>query len=69
MITTIEIEDVTFIVDYDYQPKEEPTLTYPGCDEEATLNAVFVGDVDVFKNLPERLKDKITDVIWGVIYA
>ena len=69
MITTIEIEDVKFQVDYDYQPKEDATLEYPGCDEEATINAVVVGDVDVFKNLPESLKNKITDAIWGIIYA
>jgi len=42
LVTTIGDEiDVT--VHFDYQPEEEETHNYPGCDSEVTINAVYVG--------------------------
>ena len=38
----ITIQGTTFQVDYDYQPKEAETQTYPGCPEEVIINSVKV---------------------------
>ena len=67
MNITLEIDDHVLDVDYDYQPKEEATLTYPGCNEDACINGAFVDGVDIFKSLPESTKNKICDVIWEIV--
>ena len=69
MNITLEIDDYVLDVDYDYQPKEEATLTYPGANEELTLNGAFVNGVDVFKSLPESTKNGISDMLWDLIYV
>lgn len=67
MIIKLEIDDYVLDVDYDYQPKEEATLEYPGAAEDACTNGAFVNSVDVFKSLPESTKNKICDVIWEIV--
>ena len=67
MNITLEIDDHVLDVDYDYQPKEETTLTYCGADEDVCINGAFVNGVDVFKSLTESTKNKICDVIWEVV--
>jgi hypothetical protein len=68
MNITLEINDMVLDIDYDYQPKEEATLEYPGCNEDVCINGAFVNGVDVFKSLSESIKNKISDCIWELIY-
>ena len=37
------------IVHYDYQPKEEPTLEYPGCEESVTITNVKIFEYQMDK--------------------
>jgi hypothetical protein len=48
LITYIELE---IEVDYDYQPSEQATNTYPGCESSVDLNAVYVGGIDILNAL------------------
>ena len=67
MNIVLEIDDHVLDVDYDYQLKEEATLTYSGCNEDACINGAFVDGVDIFKSLAESTKNKICDVIWELV--
>ena len=54
-------------IDYDYQPKEEATLEYPGCDEDICINGAFVNGINIFKSLSESTKNKICDQILEIV--
>ncbi len=55
--TYIELE---IEVDYDYQPSEKATNTYPGCNSSVELNAVVVRGIDILGSLDSRCKEEIT---------
>jgi hypothetical protein len=39
-------DDTPVLVEYDFQPFEKATLTYPGCDAQITLESVIVANDD-----------------------
>jgi hypothetical protein len=56
LITYIELE---IEVDYDYQPSEKASSTYPGCESSVELNAVFAGGIDILNSLTESEKEEL----------
>lgn len=60
-------DDMVLDIDYDYQPKEEATLEYPGCDEDICINGAFVNGINIFKSLSESTKNKICDQILEIV--
>lgn len=66
-IVTMAVDGCEFMVDFDYQPAEAETLEYPGCKEEATINSVSVGGLELLGSLPESTLNKITDAIWDIV--
>lgn len=45
--TSISYMDVDLTVDYDFEPGEPATYDEPGCADEAIINSICVGDVDI----------------------
>lgn len=56
--TTIDYMDIELTVEYDFEPGKTATYDKPGCADEAIVNAVYVGGVDI-KNIinPRYLTD------------
>lgn len=60
----VDIEGVTFAVEYDYQPEERQTRYEPGCSEELTINNVYVvTDGFISDNIGPALNDSMIDII------
>ena len=55
----IEIEGLTFTCNFDHQPKEPETLTYPGCPESVSINSVLYKGVDVFELMSDHWRGLI----------
>ena len=55
----VEIEGLSFICDYDHQPKEAETLTYPGCPESLSINSVIYKDIDVLELMSDHWRGLI----------
>ena len=53
MSRTIEysIDTGEIVVSFDYQPKENPTRYYPGCDEDAEIFSATIGSVEILNIL------------------
>ena len=45
-IETTSCDDVPVTVNFDYQPYEAPTQTYPGCVAVVLIESIFLGDRD-----------------------
>ena len=56
-ITTYIADDIPVEVEFDYQPYEKMTDTYPGCFELVTVENVFLGG-DENKELYEVLNEE-----------
>lgn len=63
----IEVDDYVLDVEWNHQPFEPETLTYPGCPESITVDGAYVDGVDIFKTLSESTKDKISEILWDAI--
>ena len=63
MIAEITIDGITFNVDFDRQPKEQETLTYPGCPESVEINEVCVKSINVKSLLPAHLLVRIEEIL------
>jgi len=63
-ITEADIE-LTVRVDYDYQPGEPATATYPGACEDIEINSVMLNNIDITKDLLEVELDRIREDILG----
>jgi hypothetical protein len=63
----IEVDDMVLDVEWNHQPFEPETLTYPGCLESITVDGAYVDGVDIFKTLPESTKDKISCILWELV--
>lgn len=63
MIAIIENNEVTYFVDFDRQPKEQETLTYPGCPESVEINEVCVKSINVKSLLPAHLLVSIEEIL------
>ncbi|MEY8194479.1 MAG: hypothetical protein RPR28_06435 [Cycloclasticus sp.] len=57
-----DFNDVDVTVFFEYSPSEARTLTYPGCDEEATINAAYL-DSDKSMDIIEELSDKTINLL------
>lgn len=48
-------DDTKCTVEFDYQPEEQPIyygpLANPGCDEGVDINAVWLNDDDIYRDL------------------
>lgn len=66
MKVLINFKDVDLEVGYDYQPFEPaetgPEAQYPGCCENATINSIHIGDVEVTELL-DNYEDEIVNLI------
>ena len=51
--------DFLMRIDFDFQPYEKPTWTYPGCDEEYTINGASIS-VDGGKHGPMSMTSSWT---------
>lgn len=62
-------DDLNVVVEFDYQPREKATSTYPGCSAEVTLCSVFDTDIraDVLHNLLPSEKDRIIEACFEYI--
>jgi len=64
-------EDTDAVVEFDYTPAEEAVLygddPSPGCDEEISLNAVMVGDVDILNDIVDT--DEVIQKISELLYV
>ncbi len=63
MNITINYKEVELEVDYDYSPEEAAVYyptdeAYPGCSEEATIDQIKIGGIDV----TELLEDQFSDI-------
>lgn len=45
--TVMSYMDVDLTIDYDFEPGEPATYDEPGCADEAIINSICVGDVDI----------------------
>ena len=63
----IEVDDMVLDVEWNHQPYEPETLTYPGCAESMEVDGAYVDGVDIFKTLPESTKDKIAEILWELV--
>lgn len=43
--------EIPVTVEFDYQPREKQTLTYPGCHEDAEVTSVMFSGVDISSGL------------------
>jgi hypothetical protein len=55
----IKVEGHEFLCIYDYQPKEERTWDYPGCEAEINDLEIWYNCVEVYDLLRENLIEKI----------
>lgn len=66
MIATINMAGISFNVDYDHQPKEAETLTYPGCPESVEINVVVIKNVNVTNIIKPywigRIKEELMEI-------
>jgi len=63
----IEVDGHILDVEWNHQPYEPETLTYPGCQESMEVDGAYVDGVDIFKTLPESTKDKISCILWELV--
>ena len=63
----MEIDDYVLDVEWNHHPFEPATLEYPGCPESIEVDGTYVDGVDVFKELPESIKGKISDILWELV--
>jgi hypothetical protein len=63
----IEIPGHVLDVEWNHQKFEPETLEYPGCPESMEVDGAYVDGVDVFKTLPESVKDSISEILWGIV--
>ncbi len=63
----IEVDDMVLDVEWNYRPYEPETLTCPGCHESMEVDGAYVDGVDIFKTLPESIKDKIAEILWELV--
>ena len=66
----IDYSDLTFRVDYSYQPEEKQELEHPGCAEEFTIEGIKLGDFDMMdffqeNDLIEKMEEFLVDQIKG----
>ena len=47
MIAEVTVAGIDFYVEFDYQPKEAETLTYPGCNESIDITGVSMQGIEV----------------------
>ena len=45
--TALSYMDIDLTIDYDFEPGEPATYDEPGCADEAIINSICVGDVDI----------------------
>lgn len=57
-------EDGDFDVDFEYQPYEEATFTYPGCPEGIEINFTTPPTND--RSLLQRIEDALWDTIQDI---
>lgn len=43
----VSVNGIDFQVEFDYQPKEAQTLTYPGCNESVEVTGVSMLGVEI----------------------
>lgn len=62
--------EIPVTVEFDYQPSEKQTLTYPGCQEDADITAVVFNTVDLGPFLDsralEQLRLEALDYVQGI---
>jgi len=58
-IKTIIGEDTLATCYFDFQPYEPQTLEYPGCEAEATVTSVMVGNGDFIDDFNKSVQKKI----------
>ena len=64
MTVVVQVQGITFLVDYDHQKKEHATLTYPGCPESVEINSISVnGSGDITECLSAYCWDLIREKI------
>jgi len=63
----IKVNDMVLDVEWNHQPYEPETLEYPGCPESIEVDGAYVGGINIFNDLPESLKDKISDILWDLV--
>ena len=54
-------------VEFDYQPKENRTLTYPGCEASLEITSVMLGDIELVNQLTEEQLDYIEESCWDEV--
>lgn len=63
----IEIAGHVLDVEWNHQPFEPETLEYPGCPESMEVDGAYVDGVDIFKTLPESVKNSISEILWEIV--
>jgi len=58
------IWDTEVGITFDYQPEEDATRTYPGCDAAVTVTGVFLRGVDILDLLDAGEVSVIEDQCW-----
>jgi hypothetical protein len=49
MKTTYTTDSGDLVIEFDYQPAEKKTATYPGCRETAHVYSVMAGNIDILE--------------------
>lgn len=57
------LDGIAFNVDFDYQPKEVETLTYPGCPEEIDITGVSMQGIEVGEIINPYWLDRIEETL------
>ena len=57
----VDGRDVPVVVEYDYQPSERATWTYPGCDAEVTICSITDLNGNVMPIYSSQLEDEILE--------
>lgn len=73
MIAEVEVNDVTFTVDYDYSAEQASSLYDPGEPASVDFKSVTIKvdktEIDIWECLNESTLNKIEDKIWETIQS
>ena len=58
---TVRLGDELVEAEYDYQPMEQATLEYPGCDAGASLTSAKLNDVEILQELSQECIERMEE--------